>query len=460
MLFNKKKSDKSSSRSKRDFVAKILSVVAAVALWLYVVDFQNTVEEKTIHDVPVMVEQLELSTGMTVVSGMNYSIDVVVRGSKSELKKLTNQSISAMVDKRDYDSLGENRCDIKIKTPENITVVSCSVQNINVTVENLHEKSFEITAVPLQYKLAPGHQIESVIPKESHVTVSGPESLINKVCGAQIRIVRDDVIDNSISDSSEKIVLVDENDNIINDAYLIVSPEYSGYEINVARDLALENVSVSIKNDESVSKKFFIEFSNTNTIDLVNLLCNKEVSERIDNTDIIAFVDVSGIDSEGEFSLPVEFKLPDGVMLSDNSKYFLDVTSSKMFSKTCLVNVFDASGASPDFTYLLSNDLVCVSGPKESIDLVSSVCILVDLSEVEESNEIESEVVLFNSHGKIIDDSKLSVDVPYITVNVLAVYDEALSLNVDETVEKLMSLVDSNDYYHSADNTTYELLVK
>lgn len=460
MIFNKPKSKDSSSKSKRDIVAKILSVIAALALWFYVVDVQNVVEEKTIYNVPVDVEQLELSTGLTVVSGMNYSIDVVVRGSKSDLKNLTNKDISAKVAKGDYDSFGDNWCDIKINTPENVSVVSRSVQNINVSVDNLHEKEFDVKAVALQYKLAPNHVIDSVVPKVSKVVVSGPESLINKVEGAEIRIIRNDIIDNNISDSSEKIVLVDESGNVINDSYLIISPEYTGYEIQISETKSFEDVAVAFSNMDEISEDYFVEFADKSVIDFVRVICKKDISDSVKKSDISAFADVSKIDFEGEFSLPVEFQLREGVTLADGSEFSVDVISYKLSSKTLLLEVMNTDMTDPEFNYKLSENFVFLKGPQAVLDNISSAYVLVDPSAISAGAKIEAEVKLFDDDGKEIIDNRISGLSP-VVVNVISVYDAATTEYVEDAAVRLMDFVDQSlDYFTNNDMSfEYDLLV-
>ena len=97
MFFSKKnKNDKKLYGS--DILPKILSVIVAVILWFYVVDVQNTNEEKTIFNIPVAIENFEYASGLDIVSGKDYTIDVVVRGTKSNVNNVDQKSIYASVD--------------------------------------------------------------------------------------------------------------------------------------------------------------------------------------------------------------------------------------------------------------------------------------------------------------------------------------------------------------------------
>lgn len=103
----------------------ILSLVIAIALWLYVVGNVNPEITATVHSIPVemtnedVLEDMDLEASLTEPE----TVDIVIRGSRSDVNEAKKSEIRALVDVSNCD-YGENEEKIEIRFPEEINGVS------------------------------------------------------------------------------------------------------------------------------------------------------------------------------------------------------------------------------------------------------------------------------------------------------------------------------------------------
>ena len=166
-----------------NLIAKILCVLAAVVLWFYVVITDNTTDEKTFTGIKVdirNINQIEEQLGLSLISGYDYTVDITVRGTKSELNRLEIEDISAYVDAKDINAAGEYTLPIRTSLPNGITTGSMSVNYITIYVDKRTTISVPIEVITSQtiesdYTLGtPELDIESV-------NVTGPAEELAKV---------------------------------------------------------------------------------------------------------------------------------------------------------------------------------------------------------------------------------------------------------------------------------------
>ena len=100
--------------SHNSIVPKILSVIAAVILWFYVIDVRTTTEETTFYGIPIVINNFSYTDGLDIVSGKDFTVDVEVRGKKSDLSQVTSQDIYASVNMSGIDYAGTHKMDVDI----------------------------------------------------------------------------------------------------------------------------------------------------------------------------------------------------------------------------------------------------------------------------------------------------------------------------------------------------------
>ena len=212
--------------------AKILSVVAAIVLWFYVVDVQNTVEEKNVYNVPIVIENFKSIDGYNIVSGMDNAVDVVIRGTKSDISDVDSNDIYASVDMSEYTQAGDYKCSVRISAPEGISVVSRSVSQITVSVDKTISRTFEIKPVLTSYSISNDYTMGTPILEEYFVRVEGPEEIINSISFAEVRLASLGELKGDKTSRGE-VVLVDVDGNTVKSPYLKLNGSHNGLYLNV-----------------------------------------------------------------------------------------------------------------------------------------------------------------------------------------------------------------------------------
>src|SRR5690554_5851770 len=89
---------------------RIISILFAVALWLYVAGDQDPIEPKNIKDVPVELINTEavVSSGLTIKDPQQHKIEVNIQGKRSVLTEIKAGGIIAEADLRGHTKKGVN----------------------------------------------------------------------------------------------------------------------------------------------------------------------------------------------------------------------------------------------------------------------------------------------------------------------------------------------------------------
>lgn len=163
----------------------ILSLIIAIGLWIYVIGEINPSTDRTFKNIPVTLtyENMLRDKGLAVSSVSVEKIEVKVKGSITDIGNLDGKEIKASVN-LSYLQKGENEANINIRVPDGIEVVKRSMSKIVINVEDLKEKT---VPVKIKYKGNDDKNKEPVTIslKDKEVKVSGAESLINLVTGAE-----------------------------------------------------------------------------------------------------------------------------------------------------------------------------------------------------------------------------------------------------------------------------------
>jgi len=166
---------------KNNTFLKVLSLLIAILLWLYVMGQVNPTTSYTIKNVPVQLLNADTlaQRGLAVGDKGNYTVNVVVEGKKSDITKLDKNRIKATADIFGYEK-GEDSVPVKVAVPDGIRLVETNPPKIQVDLEEFVSvyKSVNVTfAGETPPGMEPGHI--SVNPTE--IEVKGAKSLVDTV---------------------------------------------------------------------------------------------------------------------------------------------------------------------------------------------------------------------------------------------------------------------------------------
>lgn len=169
-----------------DFTLKIISLIIALILWMYVMSEQNPVVTRTINDIPVRLVDLDTDKFVLKNSNENFEVKVEVKGRRDAVSKLTRDDIYAEVKMRGRIE-GENLIPVTVNVPENIELIKTVPSEIMVVLDAVVEEQHPV-AVKLIGDPKQGFTALSPSLKQKEVLLRGPRSLIDSVKQVEVKL--------------------------------------------------------------------------------------------------------------------------------------------------------------------------------------------------------------------------------------------------------------------------------
>ncbi len=169
----------------KDFFSKnntlrIVAVIAAVLLWLYVVQVQNPVKEQAFKTV---VELRNVPEGLCVSNDVG-TISIRLQGNSQVLSDLSLKDIVAYVDMSSA-TVGQYVGNIQTDLPSGVSVVSLSQNSVSLVVEVLKTQQRNVEVVYTDAKLPNGYKAMDTVVTPTIITLAGSVSRlaeVTKVC--------------------------------------------------------------------------------------------------------------------------------------------------------------------------------------------------------------------------------------------------------------------------------------
>lgn len=169
-------------RIESDLLLKILSVVFAFLLWMFVINTDNPVIKKTFSDVPVdmLNEQVldELNQTYKIESGDTVSF--TVKGKKDIVDRLTKSDFRATADVSSMSDV--HAIPIKVEALRYKSQLDVDTGNATVKVVLEDVKSDQIPVVmEVKGKPASGYTVSTQTETPNLISISGPKSVVSRI---------------------------------------------------------------------------------------------------------------------------------------------------------------------------------------------------------------------------------------------------------------------------------------
>jgi len=192
---------------------KILALVCAIVLWIYVAILQDPTTTATINNIPIVYANTSeiKAKDLIITNESDTTMDIKIDAPRSAISRINNKNITAVVDLLPYTSVGEHEIPITLTFPmSGVTVDYQKSQTVTVDIDNLGTRS-----LPIAYRtsgdLPSGESLGTVSISPKNVALSGPKSALNLIDHASVNID----LENLSSDMDETINLYDSNGSII-----------------------------------------------------------------------------------------------------------------------------------------------------------------------------------------------------------------------------------------------------
>lgn len=211
-----------------DITVKVLSLIAALFIWIYVVDSMNVTIDKEFDLIEIKTKYTDaLESSDLVVQSMSYdTVNVVLTGTKNALRKVDASDIEAYIDLSGIREPGEYQCSVKLSVPTGFAASTMTDLPVTVYVDKPLEKVFTIDAGSVLYEswsLASGCEIQrdKTSINIDHIVIEGKTLDIQKVADVMIKTTAMGMVSTDVS-SFCTVVLFDNDGRVIENSGITV----------------------------------------------------------------------------------------------------------------------------------------------------------------------------------------------------------------------------------------------
>lgn len=169
---------------------KIISVIIAIIIWMYITVVMDPSIEVHVRDLPVQFVGQEIleSKGLSVMNESVKKVSIKVKGNRKRMGNNSMDSIIVKVDESVISEPGVHSLPVEVIIPfENQGITSQSAYTIDIFVEEMAKKSFDIEVIQ-SGALASGYVTGDIAIEPKTVTVKGPKSAIEKISRAAVKL--------------------------------------------------------------------------------------------------------------------------------------------------------------------------------------------------------------------------------------------------------------------------------
>lgn len=368
--------------TKSPLFLKIISLVCAVILWIYVIQVENPNINIVVSNIPIKYINQEIMEGnnLMLVSEMEETVTVTVQGRRKNITGLNADNMSATVDLKNVTTADRYTLPIQIIFPtEGASVVNYGDMYISFEADVKTEvvKPVNIEKVgtsPENYMIA-----EPVAAPDA-VKITGPKSILDSIISAQA-----------------DLDITDRRDNIDEDVPLKLIDKYGGTV--KSQYVAMERDSVNVKCSVYQTKTVPV-FVDAVTFDNGNEKIEKNYNvvpskiriagtpEAVENINEINAGRIYMADFANSNSVLLELRLPEGVINVDNiGSVELVFNHDADISRDIVLNHFEIQNLGYNLkSELIDTELsVKVSGKKDALAELSAADFTaqLDLSDLE-----------------------------------------------------------------------------
>ncbi|OQA08419.1 MAG: YbbR-like protein [Firmicutes bacterium ADurb.Bin373] len=158
---------------------RLLALLLAVIMWVYVSNEQNPVREKIVN---AKLEHNKLEQNFIIVEGLPESVRLRIQGNQNQLNNLAPGVFKATVNIPEGKT-GDLALPVQVSAPAGLRIAQVIPEEINVVVDRLISKQIPVT---IGLRGTPARDFTALAPQfqPDIVTVRGPSRLVNEISQA------------------------------------------------------------------------------------------------------------------------------------------------------------------------------------------------------------------------------------------------------------------------------------
>lgn len=294
---------------------KIVCVALATILWLYVSYQENPSMTKTVRNVPLAIsgEQALKESGYSVYSISEKSVDVKVTAKRLSLSRLSNRTLSAVINVSSIKKEGTYVLPATISSAVNSNATYyVKGKDIKIVIEPIKTDTYTIEADIVSSTdtsvILKSHELST-----EKVTVSAPESVIKEIGSVKTEQI---TTDKGTKEQMARLIVYGKNGKVLEGAECTPSEVKVTYSFH-----KVKTVPVVLR--ATNGKTFSLPSENTVKIYGSGDLFDKITQIETEEINLALY--------EKDSKIRTKLNLPDGIMITDNSNEVEIVLESEFF---------------------------------------------------------------------------------------------------------------------------------
>lgn len=362
----------------------LLSILAAVGLWLYVVTFVSPNSDKHYYNIPVTVqgEVILQERGLMITANETPTVSLHLEGNRTDLNKLNSSNITVTVDLSKIGEAGEHSLVFTPTYPGDvpnnaITVLSKDPGTVTVHVEERLSKTVPVE-IRYQGSLAEGYMAdkENKTLNYEQVNISGPKPVVDKIAMARIDV---DMENRTESVSGQfQYTLCNEKGEPVDAKFVTTDVEAVSLTLRIVRVKEITLVVNVIDGGGATEDTSTIEISPST----IRVSGSDNQLEDFDSLEL-GTIDLGQMLADDVLTFPI--KLPEGITNETGvAEATVDVQFPDLATKTLTVKNIQAINVPEGLEVDLITQLleITIRGPKKSVEMVTEedITVTVDFS--------------------------------------------------------------------------------
>ena len=295
---------------------KILTLLGAVALWVYVVGTSDL-----IYQVPeeIPVSFFNLSEDTVIASDQNVMVKVAVKAPRKVWKNITSENLDAYVDLQGLLPGDEHKLDVVVSSDiAEVSVYRIDPEKITVLLDTLVEKEFPVT-LKIEGQVDDNYSVGEPILSQSSVLISDAQTKVDSILEIRAPIQLSDAESGEVK-QSVALVAVNQDEEVISD----INIEPASIDVTIPIQEVKQSKTFGIKANYDPTQLDSDAWVKSVTIvpPTVELLGDSSV---LDSVDIISTDKIDLQDVTGSVERRVQLNIPAGLTLADPLNPFVTV---------------------------------------------------------------------------------------------------------------------------------------
>lgn len=284
---------------------KLISLLSALVLWLYVMTVEDPVEIRNFNNIPITITNMSMleDRGLAIYPKEELLADISIKANLSSLRTINRDNIY-IYGRLDDPKEGKNAIYLQANLPERVNKYDIKPSVITVDLEKVVD---EKRSIEVSTKGKSNINIDNIEISKKTANVTGPRSVVNKVTSIKATVD----VDKKEKDFSTKVKLVpvDKSGNEVEDVKL-----EDDFVVATVKFLQQKVVPVKLKLEGSSEGEKIIKNYKLSPSE-ITIEGKKEVLDKINS---ISTKPVKIEDLKDANSVDIGLDIPNGIKVNDN----------------------------------------------------------------------------------------------------------------------------------------------